>query len=490
MPEPSARLIWAPRAWVGATQSATAASTAATSTLTGPAGSAGPENNWQADVLLQIGPDGRWAAITPGVTQAPAGAQVLCGPLLPGLVNAHSHAFQRAFAGLAERRETATDDFWSWRDRMYRVALRITPDQLQAIAAMLYLELLRGGYTQVCEFHYLQHDPDGRPYADPLALGWALADAATAAGMGLTLMPALYERAGFSQPTLRDDQRRFASTADSVWAAAQRIATSGRPLLQAGLALHSLRAAAPASVQRLRQLAAGFAGPIHLHVAEQTAEVDDCLAATGQRPIAWLAQQGLLDARWQLVHATHTVPAEIDAVALSGAGVVICPSTEANLGDGLCDLPGWLASGVPLAIGSDSHVGRCWREELRWLDYGQRLALRRRNVAAAPASGQPATAQRLFSRALQAGAAACGEASWGLVVGARADALLADPGDPTTLGMPAERWLDAQVFSSPARPWQAVMVAGRWVIQDHHHPQQGVIAERFEAAMAALWQAS
>jgi formimidoylglutamate deiminase len=443
---------------------------------------------WQSQVLLQIGADGRWATITPGVAQPPVDAQVLPGPLLPGMVNAHSHAFQRAFAGLAERRETESDDFWSWRDRMYRVALRITPDQLQAIAAMLYLELLRGGYTQVCEFHYLQHDPDGRPYADPLTLGWALADAAAEAGMGLTLMPALYERAGFTQPALRDDQRRFATTADSVWAAAQRIAGSGRPLLNAGLVLHSLRAAAPESVRRLRQLADGFAGAIHLHVAEQTAEVDDCLAATGQRPIAWLAQQDLLDARWQLVHATHTVPAEIDAVARSGAGVVICPSTEANLGDGLCDLPGWLKAGVPLAIGSDSHVSRDWREELRWLDYGQRLALRRRNVSAAPADGQPATAQRLFSRALAAGAAASGEPKWGLVVGARADALLADPADPALLGLPPDRWLDAQVFSSPVRPWQSVMVAGRWVIQQHQHAQQQAIACRFEAAMAEVWQ--
>ena len=371
MPEAAPRSIWAPRAWLPA------ASTSAGQQAGG----------WQADVLLQIGTDGRWAAVTPGVAQPPAGAQVLPGPLLPGLVNAHSHAFQRAFAGLAERRETDADDFWSWRDRMYRVALRITPDQLQAIAAMLYLELLQGGYTQVCEFHYLQHDTDGRPYADPLTLGWALADAAAEAGMGLTLMPALYERAGFTQPTLRVDQHRFATTADSVWAAAQRIAASGRPLLNAGLVLHSLRAAAPGSVHRLRQLADGFAGPIHIHVAEQTAEVDDCLLATGQRPIAWLARQGLLDARWQLVHATHTVPAEIDAVARSGAGVVLCPSTEANLGDGLSDLPGWLAAQVPIAIGSDSHVTRCWREELRWLDYGQRLALRRRNVSAAPAEG-------------------------------------------------------------------------------------------------------
>jgi formimidoylglutamate deiminase len=472
MPERTPTAIWAPRAWLPA-----ASSTAGHSA-----------GGWQSQVLLQIGADGRWAAITPGVAQPPVDAQVLTGPLLPGLVNAHSHAFQRAFAGLAERRETESDDFWSWRDRMYRVALRITPDQLQAIAAMLYLELLRGGYTQVCEFHYLQHRPDGRPYADPLALGWALADAAAEAGMGLTLMPALYERAGFTQPTLRDDQRRFATTADSVWAAAQRIAASGRPLLNAGLVLHSLRAAAPESVHRLRRLAEGFAGAIHIHVAEQTAEVDDCLLATGQRTIAWLAGQGLLDARWQLVHATHTVPAEIDAVARSGAGVVICPSTEANLGDGLCDLSGWLNAGVPLAIGSDSHVSRDWREELRWLDYGQRLALRRRNVSAAPADGQPATAQRLFSRALAAGGAACGESSGGLVVGARADALLADPADPALLGLPPDHWLDAQVFSSPVRPWQAVMVAGRWVISDHRHPLQHTIARRFEAAMAALWQ--
>jgi formimidoylglutamate deiminase len=454
-------MLWAPHAWL-------------------PGG-------WQADVLLTIGPDGRWSSVQPGVAQAPAGAQVLAGPVLPGLVNAHSHAFQRAFAGLAERRETASDDFWSWRDRMYRVALRITPDQLQAIAAQLYLELLQGGYTQVCEFHYLQHAPDGQPYADPLTLGWALADAAQTAGIGLTLMPALYERAGFTQATLRDDQRRFATTADSVWAAAQAITRSGRPGVDAGLVIHSLRAAAPASLHRLRGLAGGFSGPIHIHVAEQTAEVADCLQATGARPIEWLAREGLLDARWQLVHATHTVPAEIDAVARSGAGVVVCPSTEANLGDGLCDLPGWLSAGVPLAIGSDSHVTRDWREELRWLDYGQRLALRQRNVSAAPALGEPSTAQRLWARALQAGGTAAGQPCWGLTPGARADALVADPQDPVLLGMPPERTLDALVFSSPARPWRDVLVAGRWVVQDHQHAHVNAIGQAFEEAMAALW---
>ncbi len=158
---------------------------------------------------------------------------------------------------------------------------------------------------------------------------------------------------------------------------------------------------------------------------------------------------------------------EIEAVARSGAGVVICPSTEANLGDGLCDLPGWLAAGVPLTIGSDSHATRDWREELRWLDYGQRLALRQRNVSASPQSGQPSTAERLFGLVARSGAAASGEPLWGLVKGARADALVADRREPALLGVPASNTLDALVFSSPARPWRDVMVAGRWVIRDH-----------------------
>ena len=453
-------LLWAPQAWL-------------------PGG-------WQPEVLLRAGADGRWAEVRTGVARPPEGALRLPGPLLPGLVNAHSHAFQRAFAGLSERRETESDDFWSWRERMYRVALRTTPTQLHAVAAQLYLELLQGGYTQVCEFHYLQHEVDGRPYADPMALSWALADAATEAGMGLTLMPALYERAGFTRPVLRDEQRRFALGAAGIWQAAQAIAASGRPLLRAGLVLHSLRAAAPASVHALRGLAEDFDGPIHIHVAEQTAEVDDCIAATGQRPIEWLAAQGLLDPRWQLVHATHTVPAEIDAVAASGAGVVICPSTEANLGDGLCDLPRWLAAGVPLSVGSDSHATRCWREELRWLDYGQRLALRRRNVAAAPQAGQPSTAARLFERALLGGGTAAGEPLWGLQPGARADALVADPAEPALLGIAPEHTLDALVFSSPGRPWRDVMVAGRWVLRDGRHPQGEAIERRFVQAMGEL----
>jgi formimidoylglutamate deiminase len=452
--------LWAPRAWIA--------------------------GHWHERVLLRVGRDGRWSEVAPGVA-LPEGATVFDGPLLPALVDAHSHAFQRAFAGLAERRESTSDDFWSWRDRMYRVALRIGPDQLRAVAAQLYVELLRGGYTQVCEFHYLQHDRDGRPYADELELSWALADAAADAGIGLTMLPVLYERAGFAQPALRDDQRRFRAGARDVWHAARRVNAAARPLLNAGVAVHSLRAAAPESIAELRRLADGWDGPVHVHVAEQTAEVDDCFAATGARPIEWLARDGLLDARWQLVHATHATRAEIDAVARSGAGVVICPGTEANLGDGLPDLPGWLDARVPLSIGSDSHVTRAWREELRWLDYGQRLALRRRNVSAAPERGASSTAARLFDAARAGGAAAAGLPCRGLAVGERADALVVDTRDASLLGLPPDRLLDALVFSSPGRPWRDVLVAGRWAVRGHVHPGSDAIAERFEHAMQALW---
>jgi len=456
---PDAALLWAPQAWT-------------------PGG-------WREHVVLRAGDDGRWREVTPGVATPPPGALVLSGPLLPGLANAHSHAFQRAFAGRAERREGKSDDFWSWRDRMYRVALRISPAQLRDVAAQLYVELLKGGYTEVCEFHYLQHGLDGRPYDDPLEMSWALADAAAETGIGLTILPVLYERAGFAKP-LRDDQRRFRTSAEQVWQAAASIADARRPRLGAGLAIHSLRAASAESISALVRKAEGFAGPIHIHVAEQTAEVDDCLAATGARPIGWLARERLLDPRWQLVHATHTVPEEIDAVRQSGAGVVLCPSTEANLGDGLADVPGWLAAGVPLTIGSDSHVGREWREELRWLEYGQRLVRRQRNVAAAPEVGQAASAEHLFGRVLAGSAAASGASSWGLVPGAWADALVVDMHEDALLGVPSSHALDALVFSSPSRSWRDVMVAGRWAVRDGVHPRAAAIADRFAATMHAL----
>lgn len=435
---------------------------------------------WAQNVLLQAGADGRWARVVAN-TPCPAGAERLAGPVLPGLVNAHSHAFQRAFAGFSERRAAGQDDFWSWRDGMYRVATTITPAQLRAVAAQLYTEMLAGGYTEVCEFHYVREAPDGSG-DDTLALTQPLIDAAAEVGIGLTLLPVIYERAGFAQPQPRPEQRRFLRHAADVVALAQRVNAQRHITLQASVGVHSLRAAAPESVHELAAAMQGLDAPIHVHVAEQTGEVDDCLKATGRRPVEWLAREGLLDARWQLVHATHVTADEIAAVAASGAGVVICPTTEGNLGDGFTDIPGWLASSTPMAIGSDSHVTRDWAEELRWLEYGQRLRLRQRNVAAAPEAGEPATAARLFARTLAGGAAAAGQRLWGLQGGARADALVLDLSTPPLLGVPPERLLDALVFSSPGRVFQRVMVAGQW--REHAHAGR---QHAFAQAMHGLW---
>jgi formimidoylglutamate deiminase len=441
---------------------------------------------WSQGVLLHMGADGHWAEVRSGVVQPPPGATVLPGPAIPALANAHSHAFQRAFVGLAERRDGPHDDFWSWRDRMYGVALRITPEQLHAVARHLYTELLAGGFSHVVEFHYLHHAPDGKAYADEATMARALAQAAQDTGIGLTLLPVLYERAGFAQPALRDDQRRFAADTERVLRLRDAIRGWALPQVAAGVAVHSLRAARPEGIHALARALRGDPGPLHVHVAEQTAEVDDCLAATGRRPVQWLADEGLLDARWQLVHATHTAPGEIAAVAASGAGVVLCPGTEANLGDGLCDLPGWLASTTPLALGTDSHATRTASEELRWLEYGQRLRLRRRNVAAdaaVPPAAQPSTAARLFERVLAGGAAAAGLGAAGLRTGARADLLVLDEADPALVGVPASHRLDAWVFAAPQRAIRQAWVAGRCRFDTRSPPDT---APAFAAAMAAL----
>ncbi|MDN3920818.1 formimidoylglutamate deiminase [Roseateles violae] len=442
------------------------------------------EGRWQREVRLSVGSDGCWSSIEVGAPRE--GAQLLAGPVIPSLVDAHSHAFQRAFAGLAERRD-GDDDFWSWRDRMYGLALRLDPRQLRAIAAQLYVELLKGGYTQVCEFHYLQHARDGTRYEDELAMSWALAEAAEMAGLGLTMLPVLYARSGFGQPGLREDQRRFATDAAWVWRASRRLNAVGRPLLNAGVALHSLRAANAEDIDALRALIGDEDLPIHIHIAEQQQEVRDCLAATGQRPMQWLCQRFAPDARWQLVHATHSTREEIAAVAASGAGVVICPGTEGNLGDGLIDLPGWLTAGVPISIGSDSHVTRAWGEELRWLEYGQRLALQRRNVAADPARDQPSTAARLFEAARAGSAAPAGFSQWGLQVGARADFLVLELQASGLLGLPAGQLLDGLVFAAQGQALREVFVAGRQVLSQGQHPRQEEIAAEFAAVMGEVW---
>jgi formimidoylglutamate deiminase len=441
MSSTSSRFLWAPHAWTAA--------------------------GWQSNVLLEIGSDARWVSIKENVSEKQAQAlhaECLHSPILPGVINAHSHAFQRSFAGCTELRAQAAhaeDDFWSWRDRMYETANRISPEQMRHIAKNLYTEFLRAGYTQVCEFHYLHHAPGGAPYDDPFAMSWALCDAAAEVGIGLTLLPVLYQRSGFEASGLRADQARFAGTTPwikelSMAVRARARAQGAGAMLHSGLAVHSLRAATDASIAAL---SAGHDGPIHIHVAEQTGEVADCLRVTGKRPVEHLAQLPGFDARWHLVHATHVNQAEIDSVARAGASLVMCPTTEANLGDGLTPMPQWLAAGVPLGIGSDSHISRDWREELRWLEYGQRLLARKRNVLGEAGTS---TGSRLFREIAVGGAAQAGQEKWGLEAGARADCLVLDLQASNMQGVEQAYWLDASIFSAPGQPFERVMVGGQW----------------------------
>jgi formimidoylglutamate deiminase len=438
---------------------------------------------WARDVLLEADGQGRWSRVVPDAQpQDRVGAAVLGGPVLPGLVNAHGHAFQRAMAGLTERSAGEDDDFWSWRDRMYRAANRITPQQLEAVAAFLYAEMLRAGYTHVCEFHYLHNDVDGKPYADAMEMSRALARAAQRVGIGLTLLPTLYMRSGFAAKGLREDQRRFASTPDSVMAIAQAARSGAMGVrVTGGVALHSLRAVDKGALRETADAASDM--PVHIHIAEQRREVEDCLVDHGQRPVEFLLSQAHVDARWNLVHATQCTADELTDLRRTGAAVVLCPSTEANLGDGIFDLTSWAGQSGNWSIGSDSHVTRSWREELRLLEYSQRLHLRKRNVAAAATMTQ-STASALFQGALDGGSAASGVPLAGLKPGGRADFVVIERDAPELAGVPDDHLLDALVFSSPESRLEQVYVAGEQVLAGDEF---GEFARGMRDAMKALW---
>jgi formimidoylglutamate deiminase len=439
---------------------------------------------WLRDVLLEVDAQGRWSRVEANVSPAArAGATSLGGPVLPGTVNGHSHAFQRSIAGLTERSTGTDDDFWSWRDRMYRAANRITPEQLEAIAAFLYAELLSAGYTHVCEFHYLHNAAEGKPYADPLELSRALARAAARTGIGLTLLPTLYMRSGFGAKGLREDQRRFSSTAESVLRIANTVRSdaSDSSRITAGVAIHSLRAADADAIRETAQGAQGM--PVHIHISEQRREVEDCIAVHGRTPIEFLLSQTTVTPRWNLVHATQASAAELTAVRQTGAAIVICPTTEANLGDGIFDFASWAGESGVWSVGSDSHVARSWREELRLLEYSQRLHARKRNVAAQACVAE-SSAAALFQGALEGGSAAAGLPLGGIAVGQRADFVVADVDAPELAGLPDGHTLDALVFSTPESKFSRVFVAGREVLAgDEMHE----LARGFRTAMKALW---
>jgi formimidoylglutamate deiminase len=434
---------------------------------------------WATDVLLRWDAAGTLTDVTPQAT-APAVTAVAAGPLVPGLPNLHSHAFQRAFAGLSEHRGAADDSFWTWRDLMYRFALSVSPDQLEDIATQLYIEMLQAGYTAVCEFHYLHHDPAGRRYANPAEMSWRLVNAARRAGIGLTLLPVLYQDAGFGGQAPRADQRRFLNSVDGLLEIAERTAATGT---RVGVAPHSLRAVGPAA---LHELIAGIesTAPIHVHIAEQQQEVQDCLAWSGQRPVQWLLANAPVDARWCLVHATHMTADERDALAASGAVAGLCPSTEANLGDGIFDASAYLAAGGAWGIGSDSHASVGSGEELRLLEYTQRLAQQRRNVLAGSAHAQ--VADRLWLSAVRGGAQASGRRVAGLALGQQADFVVLDTRSTLAELAPAQA-LASHVFAPHGRnAVRDVWVAGHHHVRDGEHSAAHLACERFVAARSAL----
>lgn len=448
-------------------------------------------DGWRRDVLLEWDEGGKLVRVTPG-SAAPAGVERAKGPVMPGMPNLHSHAFQRAMAGLTEYRASVADTFWSWRDLMYRFAAKIGPESLADIAHWLYIEMLKAGYTSVCEFHYVHHAPDGSPYANRAELAERVVDAAERAGIGITMLPVLYEYSGFNKGAPRDDQRRFLNTPDTLLALIETLAAA-RPENGArryGVAPHSLRAVAGESLAALLEGLKGLEGrfghaPVHIHVAEQVAEVEACVAATGHRPVEWLLERFNVDERWCLVHATHIDAHECARLAASGAVVGLCLTTEANLGDGVFPSRDYLDAGGRIGIGSDSHIGVDWRSELRLLEYGQRLCRRQRNVLASATQSRPA--ERLFDAALDGGAHATGRPVGTLAPGMRADWLVLDDAHPGIGGHAPETWLSSAVFCEHGEtPIRDVFVSGRKVVDARRHAHEDAALARYRDALRGL----
>ncbi|NUS38345.1 MAG: formimidoylglutamate deiminase [Lysobacter sp.] len=404
--------------------------------------------------------------------------------IVPGIPNLHSHAFQRAMAGLAERQTNPEDSFWTWRETMYRFAARFDPDTLHAVASQLYAEMLEAGYSTVCEFHYLHHAPDGTPYADPAAMSRALMQAARDTGIRLTLLPVLYMTGGFDGRALGERQRRFGHDVDAYLRLFDLLHAGQGDTLRVGCAFHSLRAV-PAEAMQAVLAALPADAPLHIHIAEQVGEVQDCLALRGARPVEWLLANAPVDARWTLVHATHLTDAETVGIARSGATVAICPTTEANLGDGLFPLHAYLDAGGAFGIGSDSQISVSPVEELRWLEYGQRLATRHRNIAVRADS--TSVGETLLRGTLASGAHASGFAIGTLAPDACADRIVLDADAPQFAGMQPGDAVDRWIFSGNRNLVREVHVDGERVVAEGRHRDRERIAARYRRAMQLLF---
>ena len=424
---------------------------------------------WAKDVLICVeGGD------IVAVSADSGGAEALRGPVLPGMANLHSHAFQRGMAGLTELRSAPQDDFWSWRELMYRFVEHITPAQAQAIALQLYIEMLKHGYTAVAEFHYVHH---------PAEMLMRHLAAARDAGIAITLLPSLYRWSGFGGKPLEPRQGRFASDCASVLAALDRLKPEISKDVRAGVAPHSLRAVDPDSLMALIDGVPDDM-PIHIHAAEQVKEVEQCKAALGKRPLEWLLSNHGVNARWCVVHATHMVPEETKALAASGAVAGLCPTTEGNLGDGIFPLLDYRAAGGRYGIGGDSHVSRDPAEELRLLEYVQRLTVRRRNLVVSPISFSVGTT--LWLEAAAGGAQALGRSMGALAPGRRADLVVLEADHPDLAARSGDAIANSFVFSGASGLVRDVMVAGEWAVRDRRHALEEAAAAAYKQALREL----
>lgn len=438
-------------------------------------------SGWAHDVQVVIAA-GAIAAVTAGVQ--PAAGDERHAIALPGLASLHSHAFQRGMAGLAELRGDFTDTFWTWRETMYRFALAMTPDDVAAVATLLYVEMLEQGFTRVGEFHYLHHDRDGARYADPAEMAARIAQAAEASGIALTLLPSFYAHGSFGGSAPHAGQRRFACSVDQFaeLMAASRKAINALPGANIGIAPHSLRAVTPDELAALIPLANG--GPVHIHAAEQVKEVEDCLAWSNRRPVQWLLEHAPIDRRWCLIHATHTTSEEVAAFVTTGAVAGLCPITEASLGDGVFPAREFLAAGGVFGVGTDSNVLVGAADELRQLEYGQRLKHRERNVLSAGAGRS--TGRALFDHALAGGAQALAQERVGLVPGARADIVTFDAAHPSLAGRAHDALIDGWIFASGGGAIDCVWAGGAKVVEGGRHRLRKAARERFNAAVRRL----
>ncbi|MHA1567602.1 MAG: formimidoylglutamate deiminase [Alphaproteobacteria bacterium] len=446
-------------------------------------------DGWAHDVRIDIDEHGVISAIAADEGERNADWQIVQGAVVPGMANLHSHAFQRAIAGMSEHgTPERADSFWSWRDQMYAALARLGPDEMAAVAAQLYLEMLKRGYTCVGEFHYVHHDTDGRPYDDPALLSLQVVGAARRVGIAICHLPTLYCHGGFDRQPLAGGQLRFGNDVDGLLNIRERViaATAEDNRVSVGIALHSLRAV-PKDEMTAATAALGPDAPIHIHVAEQTSEVEGCVATLGARPVEYLLASGGVDGRWCLVHATHVSPAEMKQIVASGAVVGLCPTTEASLGDGLFPMAEFLGTGGRFGIGSDSHISVDPFEELRWLEYEQRLALRQRNVLVAAV--QPSVGQHLYETAARAGGAVLGQQVGCIAVGYFADFVVLDTGGPALSHVGDEHLLDVAVFANHGNPVRDVYVSGRRVIEDGRHGQEEQIGAAYRRAIAHIREA-